>query len=82
MDMVKRIVLDAKIDYPAACNAVVSKSCILLKYQIIYVHRMRFSVEQYHVVDFFFPQETLLVHEHLVNSGGFNELVLELQTEG
>ncbi|KAK1270327.1 hypothetical protein QJS04_geneDACA007716 [Acorus gramineus] len=48
MKMAKRIVLDAKIDYPAACNAM----------------------------------ETLLVHEHLLENGGLNDLVLELKEEG
>ncbi|KAL8161904.1 hypothetical protein V2J09_013393 [Rumex salicifolius] len=48
MDMAKRIVLDAKLDYPAACNAM----------------------------------ETLLVHKDLVQTGGFNELIMDLQSEG
>ncbi|XP_058099410.1 delta-1-pyrroline-5-carboxylate synthase-like [Magnolia sinica] len=48
MDMAKHIVSDAKIDYPAACNAM----------------------------------ETLLVHEHLLKTGGLNELIVELKTEG
>lgn len=48
MDMVKRIVSDAKLDYPAACNAM----------------------------------ETLLVHEHLLRTGGLNDLIVELRGEG
>nr|QMU23583.1 delta-1-pyrroline-5-carboxylate synthase isofrom 1 [Dracocephalum kotschyi] len=48
MDMAKQIVLDAKTDYPAACNAM----------------------------------ETLLVHKDLVQTGGLNELMMELQTKG
>ncbi|XP_062092613.1 delta-1-pyrroline-5-carboxylate synthase [Humulus lupulus] len=48
MDMAKRIVLDAKLDYPAACNAM----------------------------------ETLLVHKDLVRTGSFNELIVDLRTEG
>ncbi|KAK6156180.1 hypothetical protein DH2020_010428 [Rehmannia glutinosa] len=48
MDMAKHIVLDAKTDYPAACNAM----------------------------------ETLLVHKDLVQTGGLNELIVELQTKG
>ncbi|KAK4717961.1 hypothetical protein R3W88_016299 [Solanum pinnatisectum] len=48
LDMAKRIVLDAKTDYPAACNAM----------------------------------ETLLVHEDLVQTGGLNDLILELQEKG
>ncbi|CAN6442843.1 unnamed protein product [Victoria cruziana] len=48
MDMAKRIVLDAKVDYPAACNAM----------------------------------ETLLVHKHLLETGGLNELCLDLKVEG
>ncbi|KAL2227478.1 UNVERIFIED_CONTAM: Delta-1-pyrroline-5-carboxylate synthase [Sesamum indicum] len=48
MDMAKQIVLDAKTDYPAACNAM----------------------------------ETLLVHKDLVQTGGVNELIVELQTKG
>uniref|UniRef100_A0A5B7B7M7 Delta-1-pyrroline-5-carboxylate synthase n=1 Tax=Davidia involucrata TaxID=16924 RepID=A0A5B7B7M7_DAVIN len=48
MDMAKRIVLDAKIDYPAACNAM----------------------------------ETLLVHKDLMQTGGLDELVVELQIKG
>ncbi|KAL5733148.1 hypothetical protein ACOSP7_032490 [Xanthoceras sorbifolium] len=48
MNMAKRIVLDAKIDYPAACNAM----------------------------------ETLLVHQELVSTGGLNDLIVDLRTEG
>ncbi|ERN08053.1 hypothetical protein AMTR_s00012p00263260 [Amborella trichopoda] len=48
MDVAKSIVLDAKIDYPAACNAM----------------------------------ETLLVHKHLTQTGGLNELIQELKVEG
>ncbi|XP_055829344.1 delta-1-pyrroline-5-carboxylate synthase isoform X2 [Solanum dulcamara] len=48
LDMAKRIVLDAKTDYPAACNAM----------------------------------ETLLVHKDLVQTGGLNDLILELQEKG
>ncbi|KAI3517386.1 hypothetical protein L1887_16600 [Cichorium endivia] len=48
MEKAKNIVLDAKTDYPAACNAM----------------------------------ETLLVHEDLLENGGVNELLIELQTKG
>ncbi|KAL3531775.1 hypothetical protein ACH5RR_005296 [Cinchona calisaya] len=48
MDMARQIIMDAKLDYPAACNAV----------------------------------ETLLVHQDLTNSDGFQELVVELKHEG
>ncbi|KAF8402980.1 hypothetical protein HHK36_011073 [Tetracentron sinense] len=48
MDMAKHIVLDAKIDYPAACNAM----------------------------------ETLLVHKDLLETDGFNELIVELRNQG
>ncbi|XP_011035353.1 PREDICTED: delta-1-pyrroline-5-carboxylate synthase-like [Populus euphratica] len=48
IEMAKRVVLDAKVDYPAACNAM----------------------------------ETLLVHQDLVRSGGLNELIADLRTEG
>ncbi|KAI7735083.1 hypothetical protein M8C21_004952 [Ambrosia artemisiifolia] len=48
MEKAKNIVLDAKTDYPAACNAM----------------------------------ETLLVHQDLMESGGVNELLIELQTKG
>ncbi|KAI9389556.1 hypothetical protein POPTR_008G060200v4 [Populus trichocarpa] len=48
IEMAKRVVLDAKVDYPAACNAM----------------------------------ETLLVHQDLVHSGGLNELIADLRTEG
>uniref|UniRef100_A0A803P0N2 Aspartate/glutamate/uridylate kinase domain-containing protein n=1 Tax=Cannabis sativa TaxID=3483 RepID=A0A803P0N2_CANSA len=48
MDMAKQIVLDAKLDYPAACNAM----------------------------------ETLLVHKDLAQTGSFNELIVDLRTEG
>ncbi|GLT75466.1 hypothetical protein SLA2020_471890 [Shorea laevis] len=48
MSMAKRIVLDAKVDYPAACNAM----------------------------------ETLLVHKDLVQTGGLNDLIVDLRLEG
>nr|XP_043629817.1 delta-1-pyrroline-5-carboxylate synthase isoform X2 [Erigeron canadensis] len=48
MEKAKNIVLDAKTDYPAACNAM----------------------------------ETLLVHVELMENGGVNELLIELQTKG
>ncbi|KAL8552028.1 hypothetical protein ACS0TY_000910 [Phlomoides rotata] len=48
MDMAKQIVVDAKTDYPAACNAM----------------------------------ETLLVHQALVQTGGVNDLIVELQIKG
>ncbi|KAK9077900.1 hypothetical protein SSX86_001957 [Deinandra increscens subsp. villosa] len=48
MEMAKNIVLDAKTDYPAACNAM----------------------------------ETLLVHKDLMENGGVNELLIELQNKG
>ncbi|KAI3731111.1 hypothetical protein L1987_62294 [Smallanthus sonchifolius] len=48
MEKAKSIVLDAKTDYPAACNAM----------------------------------ETLLVHQELMETGGVNELLIELQTKG
>nr|ANU05021.1 delta-1-pyrroline-5-carboxylate synthase 1 [Manihot esculenta] len=48
MEMARRIILDAKVDYPAACNAM----------------------------------ETLLVHKDLVQTGGLNELTVDLRTEG
>ncbi|KAJ0551395.1 putative glutamate-5-semialdehyde dehydrogenase, Glutamate 5-kinase [Helianthus annuus] len=48
MEMAKNIVVDAKTDYPAACNAM----------------------------------ETLLVHKDLMENGGVNELLIELQTKG
>ncbi|CAN1257345.1 Delta-1-pyrroline-5-carboxylate synthase, partial [Linum perenne] len=48
LDTAKRIVLDAKVDYPAACNAM----------------------------------ETLLVHKDLVATGGLNELMVDLGSEG
>ncbi|KAD5962142.1 hypothetical protein E3N88_13615 [Mikania micrantha] len=48
IEMAKKIVLDAKTDYPAACNAM----------------------------------ETLLVHKDLMENGGVNELLIELQTKG
>jgi hypothetical protein len=31
---------------------------------------------------FFYIQETLLVHQDLVHSGGLNELIADLRTEG
>ncbi|KAJ6850920.1 delta-1-pyrroline-5-carboxylate synthase-like isoform X2 [Iris pallida] len=48
MDMAMRIVLDAKIDYPAACNAM----------------------------------ETLLIHKDLLDTSGFNDLVVQLRAKG
>ncbi|KAL3536442.1 hypothetical protein ACH5RR_004903 [Cinchona calisaya] len=48
MDMARHIVMDAKLDYPAACNTM----------------------------------ETLLVHQDLTTTTGFQELVVELKHEG
>ncbi|KAL6123649.1 hypothetical protein ACLB2K_076168 [Fragaria x ananassa] len=48
MDMAKQIVLDAKLDYPAACNAM----------------------------------ETLLVHKDLMHTTPFNDLIVDLRSEG
>ncbi|KAL9231388.1 hypothetical protein vseg_006623 [Gypsophila vaccaria] len=48
LDMAKRIVLDAKMDYPAACNAM----------------------------------ETLLVHKDLQQTGGLNDVIADLRSEG
>ncbi|XP_074340111.1 delta-1-pyrroline-5-carboxylate synthase-like [Apium graveolens] len=48
LDKAKKIVLDAKTDYPAACNAM----------------------------------ETLLVHKDLASTGGIQELVIGLESEG
>ncbi|KAK9913611.1 hypothetical protein M0R45_037421 [Rubus argutus] len=48
MDMAKKIVLDAKLDYPAACNAM----------------------------------ETLLVHKDLMRTTQFNDLIVDLRSEG
>ncbi|KAL6126672.1 hypothetical protein ACLB2K_074718 [Fragaria x ananassa] len=48
MDMAKQIVLDAKLDYPAACNAM----------------------------------ETLLVHKDLMHTTPFNDLIVDLCSEG
>ncbi|XP_031380815.1 delta-1-pyrroline-5-carboxylate synthase [Punica granatum] len=48
MEMARRLVLDAKVDYPAACNAM----------------------------------ETLLVHKDLVETGGLDEFVKDLQIKG
>ncbi|KAK9700085.1 hypothetical protein RND81_08G216200 [Saponaria officinalis] len=48
LEMAKRIVTDAKMDYPAACNAM----------------------------------ETLLVHKDLQQTGGVNDLIADLRSEG
>ncbi|KAG8374348.1 hypothetical protein BUALT_Bualt11G0122400 [Buddleja alternifolia] len=48
MEMARHIIMDSKLDYPAACNAM----------------------------------ETLLVHQDLTNSEGFQDLVLELRHGG
>ncbi|XP_073148911.1 delta-1-pyrroline-5-carboxylate synthase-like isoform X2 [Henckelia pumila] len=48
MEMARHIIVDSKLDYPAACNAM----------------------------------ETLLIHQELSSSDGFQELVLELKHEG
>ncbi|KAK4743141.1 hypothetical protein SAY87_001142 [Trapa incisa] len=47
-EMARQLVLDAKVDYPAACNAM----------------------------------ETLLVHEDLVQTGGLDQFIADLQTKG
>ncbi|MED6172661.1 Delta-1-pyrroline-5-carboxylate synthase [Stylosanthes scabra] len=48
LEMARRIVLDAKIDYPAGCNAM----------------------------------ETLLVHKDLADKNWFNDIIVDLRTEG
>lgn len=84
--MAKKIVLDAKIDYPAACNAMVLFIFIL-------THLLdNSSVRTCAAVSFFFFylffkllaffQETLLVHKSLLNSSGIKDIMFELETKG
>lgn len=92
--MAKRIVLDAKIDYPAACNAMVYHSL----YSSTFIISFSPSLGDYlNLVEACFLlidhlnsycnltsqlQETLLVHKDLVPTGGLNELIVNLRIEG
>ena len=86
-DMAKQIVLDAKTDYPAACNAMVLCFSILLPDKLMYDKTHSKPQYGYVIVLFLlalfnYLQETLLVHKDLVQTGLVNELIVELQIKG
>lgn len=64
MEMAKRIVLDAKIDYPAACNAMVSSVNTLSNFFIM--HLISYCIINYWSIHF-----SLLIVTHLFLSMGY-----------
>lgn len=81
--MAKRIVSDAKLDYPAACNAMVRE---FLTFHREFTNTVGDS--KTHLTDhfiFYFSrlfQETLLVHKDLEQNAVLNELIFALQSNG
>ena len=74
MDMAKRIVSDSKLDYPAACNAMVKET-------------HTFPQDFSNAVGFLITsslsfQETLLVHKDHEQNGVLNDLIFVLQNNG
>ncbi|KAJ0729690.1 putative glutamate-5-semialdehyde dehydrogenase, Glutamate 5-kinase [Helianthus annuus] len=81
MEMAKNIVVDAKTDYPAACNAMVF--FFLENHDTPPPPIIECSINiQIPICVIFCDQETLLVHKDLMENGGVNELLIELQTKG
>jgi hypothetical protein len=96
--MAKRILHDAKIDYPAACNAMVFSVYIPFDWPSFCVDlhltvcsssgsfcRSNFTLCFDLLSSLRFvtvSQETIIVHKDLLSNGGLDEIVFELQREG
>lgn len=86
MDMAKRIVVDAKVDYPAACNAMVNYllyTSILIISILMTLNSIAVNMGLHFLLLLFcYSQETLLVHKDLSQSEGLNDLIVDLRIEG
>lgn len=79
--MAKRIVSDAKLDYPAACNAMVRELLPSLEILVMQVGFL-ISPDSFHLLFPSSSQETLLVHKDLEQNAVLNELIFVLQNNG
>jgi len=78
--MAKRIVSDAKLDYPAACNAMVRELFTFHRDLINTVGDSKVQLTHFIFSRLF--QETLLVHKDLEQNAVLNELIFALQSNG
>lgn len=83
LELSKKVLLDAKTDYPAACNAVVIFP-LFLWFSSFFHFPTWFSLLFVHNFSpvFFFKKETILVHEALHKSGQLADILETLQTNG